>query len=326
MRLILRLLLSTILALGWAQGALAQEKANVTFVGSLAWLGQLPIMVAIDQGFFAEQGINVKYEVVVASGDRLMAVTSGSADFSNLGRTALLSQISRGNDKVSWFGSIEQAPGAEGCYAAPGINSIAALKGKRVAANASAEFTMSMLFKDNGMTKSDVQFFDLPSDEMAMALQKGNVDAVCIWEPYLSKAAEAVPGGKILGLDNGTASFKHTGTVASADVLVISRKLVKEKPAVAAGIATALFKGVDFIEANPDRAAEIYRRYSKLDLGAIKAGMKTFEYVPREKFMEHLKGQEAQLAELAQWLLEQKKIRDMPDIKSALDISFVKLK
>ncbi len=320
-----RLLLSVALVLG-SHNAFAQEKTNLTFAGSLAWLGHLPIMVAIDEGFFAKRGINVKYESIASSADRLMAVTSGSADFSNLGRTAIISQISRGNDSFSWFANVEQAPGAEGCYAASGINTIADLKGKRVAANTSAEFTMSMLLKDNKMSKADIQFFDLPAAEMTMALQKGDVDAVCVWEPYLSKAAEARPGGKVIGRDNDTESFRRTGTVTSADVLVISKKLVKEKPAVATGLANAIFEGVDFINANPGKAAEIYQRYSKLDLGSIKAGMKTFQYIPREKFVENMKGQEIQLNEFSQWLFEQKKIRELPNIKGALDTSFVKLK
>lgn len=323
MKLIRSLVLSTMLAFV-AHGAVAQEKTEVKFAGAVTWLGHLPIMVAIDEGFFAEQGINTKYEVVVSSADRLMAVSSGSADFSNLGRTAVLSQLSRGNDAFIWFGAIDQPPGAEGCYAGPGISNVAELKGKRVAANTSAEFTMDMLLKDNGLTKSDIKFFDLPPSEMVMALQKHDVDAVCVWEPYLTKAAEAVPGGKVIGRDNETEIFKRTGTVAAADLLVMSKKLVKDKPAIAKGITEALFKGVDFISKNPDRAAEIYQRYSKLNLDAIKSDMKTFQYTPREKFVENLTGQEAQLTEFAQWLLAQKKIRDIPNIKAALDVSFLK--
>jgi ABC-type nitrate/sulfonate/bicarbonate transport system substrate-binding protein len=324
MKVVNRLLLSAALALG-AHGAFAQDKTNLSFAGSLAWLGHLPIMVAIDEGFFAKHGINVKYESIASSGDRLMAVTSGSADFSNLGRTAMISQLTRGNDSFSMFANVEQAPGAEGCYAAPGINSVADLKGKRVAANTSAEFTMSMLLKDNKLTKADIKFFDLPADQMAVALQKGDVDAVCIWEPYLSKAAQAAPGGKRIGMDNDTDSFKRTGTVASADVLVISKKLVKEKPAVAAGLMDAIFESVDFIIAHPDKAAEIYQRYSKLDLDSIKAGIKGWDYVPRARFAANMKGQEVQLTEFSQWLLEQKKINKLPDIKAAIDTSFVKL-
>lgn len=324
MKFIYGLVLSAVFAMG-TQGAFAQDKVEVKFAGSVAWLGQLPVMVAIDEGFFAAQGIDMKYEVVVSSADRLMAVTSGSADFSNLGRTAVLSQLSRGNNTFVWFGSMDQAPGAEGCYAGPGIGSVAELKGKRVAANTSAEFTMDMLLKDNGLAKSDIQFFDLPPSEMVLALKKGDIDAVCVWEPYLSKAAEAVPGGKVIGRDNDTESFKRTGTVASADLLVLSKKLIADKPQVATGISEALFKAVDFIAAHPDRVAEIYRGYSKLNIDAIEAGMKTFEYVPRDKFAQNLKGQEIQLTEFARWLLAQKKIRDLPNVEAALDTSFLKL-
>ena len=107
-------------------------------------------------------------------------------------------------------------------------------KGKKVAANTSAQITMNGLLANEGMTEKDVQFVNLPGGEMAGALAKGDVDAACVWQPLLEQRREGTPGGKLLGLDSDTPNFKKFGTMASPDIMIISRKLVDEQPELAA--------------------------------------------------------------------------------------------
>ena len=45
-------------------------------------------MVAIDKGFFKEQGLDIEYQVILNSSDRLASVDAGSSAFSNLGRSS----------------------------------------------------------------------------------------------------------------------------------------------------------------------------------------------------------------------------------------------
>lgn len=304
--------------------ATAQDTpVKVGFAGSVTWLGQVPIMVAKDKGFFKDEGIDLDYQVVLSSADRILAVTSGSAAFSNLGRGTVLSQLARGNDSFYWFGNIDQAPGNEGCYARSGINSIADLKGKTVAANTSSEFTMDQLLKDNGVNRDDISFFDLPPNEMVQALVKGDIDVACVWQPFLGKAEQAVPGGKLLGTDKDTKSFERTGTVASADILIISREIVDKQPELARKIATAIFRGVDFTNKNPEEAAKTVAHYFKQTPEEVLAGMKTFQYPGLESFDKHIAGQEPHMREYAEWLLERKKIPALPDTDKAKNTSFV---
>ena len=44
--------------------AVAARAERLGFAGSVTWFGQVPIMVAIDKGFFKEQGIDVEYQVL----------------------------------------------------------------------------------------------------------------------------------------------------------------------------------------------------------------------------------------------------------------------
>src|SRR5262245_50825187 len=71
----LRLLAGITAALLAAGSAHAE---SLGFAGSVTWFGQVPIMVAIDKGFFKEQGIDVEYQVILNSSDRLASVDAGS--------------------------------------------------------------------------------------------------------------------------------------------------------------------------------------------------------------------------------------------------------
>lgn len=312
-------------AAGVPLGAVAQDKPleKVAFAGSVTWLGQVPIMVAKEKGFFREEGIDLDYLTVLSSADRILAVTSGSAAFSNLGRGTVLAQLSRGNDNFYWFANIDQAPGNEGCYAGPGMNTIADLKGKKIAANTSSEFTMDQLLKDKGIVRKDINFIDLPPNEMVQALGKGDVDAVCVWQPFLAAAEKAVPGGKLLGTDKDTDSFKRTGTVASADLVIIARDIVDKKPELAKRIARAIFKGVDYTNNEPDETAKAVAHYFKQSPQEVREGMKSFQYPGLGNFEKHVAGQVPQMKEYAEWMLERRKISTLPDTDKAKKTDFV---
>jgi len=296
---------------------------KLDFAGSVTWLGMVPIMVAVDQGYFKDEGLDVNFQVILSSVDRLMSLTSGSTAFSNLGRTAVIAQMARGNDSFYWFGNIDQAPRNEGCWARPGIASFQDLKGKKIAANTSAEMTMGYLLQSNGMTKKDIQFVDLPPTEMVVALSKGDVDAVCVWQPFLDNAKKLVPQGKLLGTDMDTDSYKKTKTVASADILVISRKLVDEHPDQARKLAAAIFKGVEYTNAHPEETAKLVAHYFKKPPEETLSGMKTFQYPGETVWQARLKGQEDHMREFAQWLVDNKKIPAAPDVTKWLNTSFL---
>ena len=100
-----------------ATGAMAQK---VDFAGSVTWYGQVPIMLAVDKGYFKDQGLDVTYQVILASGDRLASVTAGSTAFSNLGRPAVIAAMARGDTSFYFFANIDDSPGNEGCWARPG--------------------------------------------------------------------------------------------------------------------------------------------------------------------------------------------------------------
>ena len=311
---------------GLLMGNAAQAQvpvAKLDIAASNTWWGQVPIMLAIDKGFFKEQGIETELKNIPASGDRIAALTAGSVAFSNLGRIAAIVEMARNNTSFYYFANIDDSPGNEGCWARPGVTDFKALRGKKVAANTSAQITMNGLLENAGMTERDVQFVNLPGPEMAAALAKGDVDAACVWEPLLTNVRASTPGGKLLGLDSDTPNFKKFGTMASPDVMIISRKLVTEQPDLARKLTIAIFKGVEYTNAHPQETAETVAHYFRKPPEEVLAAMKSFKYFGAANWPVHMKLHGGQMQYLAQWLYNNGKIPSMPDTAKWENTSFV---
>ncbi len=310
-------------ALGLLQPARAQAPVPLDVAASVTWWGQVPIMLAIDKGYFREAGIATELKNISSSGDRIAALTAGSVAFANLGRIAAIVEMARGNQGFYFFANVDDSPGNEGCWARPGFDGFKALRGKKVAANTSAQITMNGLLENAGMTERDVQFVNLPGPEMAAALAKGDVDAACVWEPLLTGVKAGTPGGKLLGLDSDTPMGKRFGTMASPDVMIISRKLVQEKPELAQKLVQAVFKGVEYANANPDDTAQTVAHYFNKPPAEVLAAMRTFKYFGAANWQEHMTLHAGQMQVLAQWLYDNGKIPSMPDTAKWMNTSFV---
>jgi NitT/TauT family transport system substrate-binding protein len=301
----------------------AAQNAKLDAALSNSWWGHIPIMLAIDKGYFKEVGIDVEAKSVPASADRVRAITAGSVAFSNLGRIAVISEMANDNRSFYFFANVDDSPGNEGCWARPGFASFKDLKGRKVAANTSAQITMNGLLENEGMAEKDVQFVNLPGGEMAGAIARGDVDAACVWEPLFTNVKNAAPGGKLLGTDMDTPNYKKFGTMASPDIMIISRKLVDEQPAVAGKLVSAIFKGVKYTNENPEDTAKTVAHYFRKEPAEVLAAMKQFKYFGAENWQKHMQLHTGQMEYLSKWLVDNGKIAKMPDVKSWENLSFI---
>jgi len=299
------------------------QNAKLDAALSNSWWGHIPIMLAVEKGYFKEAGIDVEVKSVPSSADRVRAVTAGSVAFSNLGRIAVISEMANDNKSFYFFANVDDSPGNEGCWARPGFASFKDLKGKKVAANTSAQITMNGLLENEGMAEKDVQFVNLPGGEMAGAIARGDVDAACVWEPLFTNVKNAASGGKLLGTDMDTPNFKKFGTMASPDIMIISRKLVDEQPALAGKLVSAIFKGVKYTNENPDDTAKTVAHYFRQDAAVVLAAMKQFKFFGADNWQNHMKLHTGQMEYLSKWLVDNGKIARMPDVKSWENLSFI---
>jgi ABC-type nitrate/sulfonate/bicarbonate transport system substrate-binding protein len=248
-----------VLVLAGMVGVVASEAeaASLDFGASCTWYGHVPVIVGIEKGLFKEAGADVKFQTIVSSADRMLALTSGAIGWTNTGQLAAVAEMAKGNRTFYWVGMIDEAAGQEGVAVRPGIGRIEELRGKKIGVpnNSSAEVTLSLLLQDAGLTRKDVEIVPLTVTDITTAFARGQIDAYSIWQPTLSSALAGQPGAKILATNADTNLYKREGAIAAGDVVVMRRDLIDGNPQPASAILRGLTKAIALVKSNPSEAA-----------------------------------------------------------------------
>ena len=307
-------ILSLAIAIG-PSAAHAQAPTKLDHGASTTWFGHVPLMVAIDRGFFKEAGLDVELRPIVKSSDRMLALTQGGVQWTNTGVLSVIVEMSKGNDSFYWFANVDDSPGAEGLVVQPGINSVKELRGKKIAVNlnSGAEITLYYLLKDAGLSPTDVRMVPMAANEMVAAFTNKNVDAYCVWEPAFSDGQKAVPGSKVLATDKDTPIYRQFKTASAPDVVVIRRDLVDKYPETARKLVAAYFRGVKFTKENPPEAAISADKWFKRGADGVEAGMRKFSYFDAAQQREHVDELLGTIEMVIGWAYDTKNIDTKPD-------------
>ena len=306
------LVLAIVLSAGFTH---AQAPTKLDHGASTTWFGHVPLMVAIDRGYFKEVGLDVELKPIVKSSDRMLALTQGGIQWTNTGVLSVIVEMAKGNDSFYWFANVDDSPGAEGLVVQPGINSIKDLKGKKIAVtlNSGAEITLYYLLKEAGLALSDVRVVPMPPNEMVAAFTNQNIDAYCVWEPAFSDGQKAVPGSKVLATDKDTPIYRKFKTASAPDVVVIRKDLVDKYPDTAKKLVAAYFKGVKLTKDNPQEAAVSADKWFKRGVDWVEAGIRKFTYFDAAQQKEHVDELLGNIEMVISWAYDTKNIDNKPD-------------
>lgn len=122
-------------------------------------------------------------------------------------------------------------------------------------------FLLALGLQKAGLTLKDVQIVNLETGAAAAAFASGQLDAVGAFAPFTTQALKR-SGSHVL-FD----SKEFPGSIP--DHLVVSGSLAKNRPADVQKLVNAWFMTLDYIKANPDKAASIM---------AKRAGVSKSEY------------------------------------------------
>jgi ABC-type nitrate/sulfonate/bicarbonate transport system substrate-binding protein len=307
-----------VLALGLVLSATlvgAQAPTKLDHGASTTWFGHVPLMVAIDRGYFKDAGLDVELKPIVKSSDRMLALTQGGIQWTNTGVLSVIVEMAKGNDNFYWFANVDDSPGAEGLVAQPGIDGIKDLKGKKIAVtlNSGAEITLYYLLKEAGLALSDVRVVPMAANEMVAAFANKNIDAYCVWEPAFSDGQKGAPGSKVLATDKDTPIYRKFKTASAPDVVVIRKDVVDKYPETAKKLVAAYFKGVKLTKDNPREAAVSADKWFKRGVDWVEAGIRKFNYFDAAQQKEHVDELLGNIEMVIGWAYDTKNIETKPD-------------
>jgi len=176
--------------------ACSLAKAEPLKIAYSDWPGWVAWEIAIQKGWFKEAGVDVEFmwfdyvpsmDAYVAG--KVDAVTMTNGDALVTGATGkpsvgiIINDFSNGNDMI---------------VAAPGIETIKDLKGKKVGLEEGFVSHLLLLtgLEKNGLKAEDVTIVNTPTNETPQVLASKAVDAIGAWQPNSGQALKVLPGSK----------------------------------------------------------------------------------------------------------------------------------
>jgi NitT/TauT family transport system substrate-binding protein len=231
-------------------------------LGFSAWPGWFPWQVSQERGLFAKAGVPVALQWFDGYLDSINALNAGQLDCNSQTLGDTISSVAGGADLVVVLTN-DNSTGNDQVIAAPGISSVADLKGKKVAAEEGTvdHYLLLLGLKKAGLSPSDITFVPLETGAAAAAFVAGKVDAVGVFAPFTTQALKR-PGSTTL-----FSSRDFPGAIS--DHLVCRRDFVAKHPEKIQKIVNTWFATLDAIKSDPQAALKIM---------AARAGVSEAEY------------------------------------------------
>lgn len=257
-------LLAASLAVAAAFPAAAQdlEKTELN-VAILPTMDYVPVVIAIEDGLFKDEGLDVKYQVTTAPAS-LNGVLGGTYDFAGVTWFAFLTAYNRGLPLMAATELDRGTPGYTS-IAVTGdsdIQSLDDLMGKKVgvlSTNGACDLTLNDMLREEGKDYASIEYVALGVPELVSTLMTGGIDAACLPEPLRTPAMTKNDLREVVDLFSGP----------YADMPIVgystTTRFRDQNPNTFAAVQRALTKGLEIAHNNPDRAREVLSVYTRVD-------------------------------------------------------------
>src|SRR5690625_1781677 len=237
------------------------ERQEVT-VGAIAIADVAPLHLAVQEGFFEEEGLDVEIVETTGGAVSLPGVVAGDYDFAFLNVASLMIARDQGLD-VEFIANGTTTTGE------PGADNIGIVVAEDSEVESTADLTQSTsnqlnnigdiatrLAVDNaGGDGADIEFLELAFGEAEAAVENGNVEAALLAEPYLTQAQDA-------GLKVVSSPYAEAHPELDTGGYFTRSETVEEDPEVVEGFRNAINRALEYADQNPDAVRENVATYN----------------------------------------------------------------
>ncbi len=200
-----------------------------------------PLYLAQENGYFAEEGLNVEFYYAAAA-DIVKNVAAGNVEFGFPNADAVVAAKAQGIPVKVVHTTYQEGLGAIIFGSDSGISTPADLKGKKVAVTSLGSanyFQLQAAMESAGLTIDDVQVEIVGTGAILTALTEGQVDAIVFSKLRTIELNNSGYAASEITCDQFLPSF--------GNVLVAGDKLVAEDPETVDGFCRALNKAIEYI-------------------------------------------------------------------------------
>jgi NitT/TauT family transport system substrate-binding protein len=230
------------------------EELTPIKVGILPIAGLAPLWYGIEQGYFAEEGLDVTTEIGQGGAQLAPAVLNGDYQFA-VGEYLSIMQARENDVGIQVVANLTNGADAadqaiNAVLVAPdsGIEAAEDLAGKTVALNSLGgmdEVALRSILDGKGVDPASVEFVEVPFPDMDAAVESGEVDAAAQLEPFITLGEQA-------GLVNLFDPFYEAIPDMPLGLFFGSEEWLDENPDLAEAFVRALDRS---IEASSDAEA-----------------------------------------------------------------------
>lgn len=241
------------------------EMTNVK-VGILSASDDAPVLLAIKQGFFRQQGLNVSYTIMPSTNSSTALLQSHTIQFAIMNYVGMFQQEKAfpGLNLRIIADNVQTSPGLFDFMVAKDskIKTLADLKGKKLSVPSAGVFSfpqlsLDVLGKPYGVNADSVTDVSIPFPEAPQALASGKVDAAFTTEPFIT-IMEQTTGARVLVdmLSGPLAGFPVSawGT---------TEYYTQHDPKTVAAFARAIQEATRYAAANPQAVRQVLPDYIK---------------------------------------------------------------
>jgi NitT/TauT family transport system substrate-binding protein len=239
------------------------ETSSIT-VGSLPVVDAAPAYVAEKAGYFKQEGLTVKFQQAQGGAALIPSLVSGDIQVAFSNWVSLFLAKSHGIDLTLIADGDKAKPGFSGVFVMPNspIKTPADLAGKKIAVNTLNNvggLVISAVLKSQGVDPKTIKFVEVGFPDMGATLQRGDVDAVWVVEPFTSAVKATLNARPIIDPFSGPTAALPVGGYA------VTKQFADKNPKTVAAFARALDKAVADSNADRSKVDEVVPTYIKID-------------------------------------------------------------
>ncbi|SDP00153.1 NitT/TauT family transport system substrate-binding protein [Actinopolyspora xinjiangensis] len=233
-------------------------------LGTMPAVDVAPLHLAMDKGYFAEEGLKINTSTIAGGAQGIPKLASGELDITFGNWVSFIRAKQEGKVDIKAVSDAYQA--RKGTFLLmhmpdKTVHKPADLEGKKVAVNTRAnlnELTAVSALKTRGVDTSKIEFVTMDFPDMPAALDRSDVAAASVIEPFISRANQLGAETLLDQTSGPTANMPIAGYAATSE-------WTEQNPDAAAKFQKVMSKAQ--AEANGDRNAveELLPDYTKIE-------------------------------------------------------------
>ncbi|TNY34948.1 ABC transporter substrate-binding protein [Thermomonospora catenispora] len=250
---------------GSASGGNGLEKQTIT-VAALPLVDGAALHIGIKQKLFEAEGLKVQVKPIQQSTQALPALIKGDVDvIAGANYVTFFQAHEKGTLKLSILSEAAAlTPNMMNVLVKPDspIKSAKDLEGKKIAVNIPnniQSLTLNAILKANNVDPSKVQYIQVPFPQMGAALEKDQVDAIHVVEPFLSDVQKKL-GARVVVNGGGE---PVTGVPISG--YVTTQEFASKNPKTSAAFQRAMLKAQEAAASDRKKVEEVVPDYARIE-------------------------------------------------------------